>query len=239
MDRSNDSCDDSLLIDAYEQSVGEVNRLIEDRLNLVDADSSEDDGAPSPALICRSRVVGSKKNLEQLNQPEPPSDGKNNDKLTVDWKPNDHCRAVWSEDGIEYEAVVCSINESNRSCLVRYIGYDNVEVHKLSSLRPSLGQKSRRKQAKDARSSESASNQLTSDSKVTEALSDPIAQSTNAEIDDHKIFESCPFVPPPPTQLLAALKVEEVDEMLSAMMMSWYMCGFHTGRYIEAQRNKK
>lgn len=38
------------------------------------------------------------------------------------WKVGDYVRSVYSEDGIIYEAVIKKINQSELSCLLKYLG---------------------------------------------------------------------------------------------------------------------
>lgn len=65
------------------------------------------------------------------------------------WSPGDQCRAVFSEDGLIYDAEVLSVDEENSSCFVRYRGYGNEEEHNLSDLLPSTGRNRKPKLASD------------------------------------------------------------------------------------------
>jgi survival motor neuron protein len=240
MDLLDDSSDDTLLIDAYQRSINKVNRYVED---LVNKDSDKEETTPqppSPQLICTNRILGSKKQLEAIADKPSNSDDKSDHRTTLtNWKENDHCRAVWTEDGVEYEADISTINRSKGTCLIRFVGYDNVEVQLLTSLKPSLGKKSRQNQIKEAQQGQPNDVESTCKPEVTLPTLNQSQAETGSTIDDQKLFDSCPYIPLPPNQLLSSLGVEQTDEMLSAMMTSWYMCGFHTGRYVEAQRNKK
>ena len=57
--------------------------------------------------------------------------------MQLQWKAEDHCRAVFTEDGRLYEAVICSIDNSAGTCVVRYLGYGNEEEQALTDLLPS------------------------------------------------------------------------------------------------------
>jgi survival motor neuron protein len=56
--------------------------------------------------------------------------------MCFQWKIGDSCRAVYSEDGVVYDAVIESIDSAAGTCVVRYIGYDNVEEQNLHDLHP-------------------------------------------------------------------------------------------------------
>jgi len=56
------------------------------------------------------------------------------------WDIGDACRAVYSEDGEEYEGTVVFKNTANRSVTVRFHGYNNEEEIKERELMESLGQ---------------------------------------------------------------------------------------------------
>ena len=67
----------------------------------------------------------------------------------MEWAANDHCRAVYTEDGVEYEALVLSVEpdlEGYRYATVRFVGYGNEETHWLEDLKPSKGEATRRAQ---------------------------------------------------------------------------------------------
>ena len=51
------------------------------------------------------------------------------------------CRAVYTEDGLEYTARIVSIDESQQTCRLMYEGYQNEEEHNLSDLRSVRGGK--------------------------------------------------------------------------------------------------
>lgn len=67
----------------------------------------------------------------------------------VVWTKGDFCRAVYSEDGNEYEAEIESVNvdeEGNKYCQIKFLGYGNVETAWCSDLKPSLGETARKEQ---------------------------------------------------------------------------------------------
>lgn len=56
--------------------------------------------------------------------------------FSMQWRVNDVCSAVWSEDGNVYQATITSINWKKGTCVVVYTGYGNREEQKLSDLLP-------------------------------------------------------------------------------------------------------
>lgn len=56
----------------------------------------------------------------------------------MQWRVNDVCSAVWSEDGNVYPATITSINWKKGTCVVVYTGYGNREEQKLSDLLPPM-----------------------------------------------------------------------------------------------------
>merc|ERR1719383_792239 len=74
------------------------------------------------------------------NSPPPASDGS--------WKVGDFCRAVYSEDGVEYEGKVTSSGESegHQYFVVQFLGYGNEESVWLDGMLPSKGPEERKAQ---------------------------------------------------------------------------------------------
>jgi len=72
------------------------------------------------------------------------------------WQTGDACRAVYSEDGEEYEGTVVFKNTVNRSVTVRFHGYNNEEEVKEKELMESLGQEEVDQQVEQARMDEEA-----------------------------------------------------------------------------------
>lgn len=185
-----DAWDDRLLLDEYNLSIERLEKF----LNI----------EPKPDKVLSEGSVESNKN----------------DTLQDKWKKDDFCRAKFSKDNRYYEAILLEKSSEHNSCLVKYIGYNNLEVRPYSELKPSKGDKARHRQEKDA-------NVL-----KNEPNSSFLKDKTN------KSF----FVPPPPA-FLSGHKETQEDSALSSMLMSWYMCGYHTGYYdaikkLELANNK-
>lgn len=62
------------------------------------------------------------------------------------WKAGDQCRAVFSEDGLVYDAEILSVDQQAGTCVVRYRGYGNEEEHILDNLKPAPGRRPRSQQ---------------------------------------------------------------------------------------------
>jgi len=67
------------------------------------------------------------------------------------WQIGEACRAVYSEDGEEYEGTIVFRNTANRSVTVRFHGYNNEEEVKERELMESLGQDEVEQQVEQAR----------------------------------------------------------------------------------------
>ena len=70
-----------------------------------------------------------------------------------EWAVGDHCRAVFQDDGVEYEGTIRTIDtdgEGNRYANILYIGYENEETQWLTELKPSQGEAARDVQIREA-----------------------------------------------------------------------------------------
>ncbi|XP_036319873.1 survival motor neuron protein [Rhagoletis pomonella] len=131
---------------------------------------------------------------------------------TMGVKEGDYVRATYEIDGCDYEAKIITVDETNATCLVRYIGYDNEQTVNLKDLVPSWGKNARRVQIERAKNSTN--------------------KYGNVKRQSLKLRESyLSKVPPPPPMPLMLTKNIEGSEHLSAMLMSWYMSGYYTGIY--------
>ncbi|XP_004536732.1 survival motor neuron protein [Ceratitis capitata] len=137
-----------------------------------------------------------------------------------DFKVGDYVRATYGDDGCDYEAKIISIDDSNETCSVKYIGYENEETVNIKDLVPSWGKKSRRLQFQKANSQ---------DEKGREGRQGK----------DFSGESFINFVPPPPPLPPMLLKNMNGSEHLSAMLMSWYMSGYYTGIYEGIKMSKE
>ena len=210
---SDDIWDDRALIDAYDKAVKEVNKKIADK-----------------CVETNDKII----NCEVSTSVDKPNDHS--------WHLGQYCRSSYSEDGIEYEAQIISINASNNTCFVKYIGYGNEEQKSLKELKPSLGKRHRKLQTLQFETQEllnsGSDNDFENSSTVKKTFSEtqynPI-QSHNTSDFNSKLFgpssshSETPLPPPLPSILESSLPSD--DESLASMLMSWYMSGYHTGYY--------
>ncbi|XP_050495028.1 survival motor neuron protein-like isoform X2 [Bombus huntii] len=126
-DTANDNVwDDSALIEAYDKAINLAKEEVIKRMGM-------DVGNSQP-----------KENLQNLKQPKHAS------KLHKKWIIGAPCRAIYSEDGEIYEAIISKIYENNGTCVVKFVGYGNTEKVELSSLLESEGLQSQIAQQKKA-----------------------------------------------------------------------------------------
>jgi hypothetical protein len=128
-DSLEDYWDDTELIKAYEEAVKENRNLR--TCNGTGFEGTEVEESKPPGPWCESTgetVLGigttvlssenSQRSLEEIKQDDLLKGG------MPKWKVNSYCRAVYSEDGVEYEAQIVEIPEDNSSAIVRFIGMD-------------------------------------------------------------------------------------------------------------------
>ncbi|XP_012224102.1 survival motor neuron protein [Linepithema humile] len=118
-----DMWDDSVLIQAYDRAVNLAKEEVAKRIAMDTQSRQKFQDSKCP------------------NQPK---------KLRKKWTVRDPCRAVYSEDGEVYEAIILHIDESADDCTVEFVGYRNRERVKLSSLLESEGDQSQTEQQKQA-----------------------------------------------------------------------------------------
>ncbi|XP_033314593.1 survival motor neuron protein-like [Bombus bifarius] len=126
-DTANDNVwDDGALIEAYDKAINLAKEEVIKRMGM-------DVGNSQP-----------KENLQNLKQPKHAS------KLHKKWIIGAPYRAIYSEDGEIYEAIISKMYENNGTCVVKFVGYGNTEKVELSSLLESEGLQSQIAQQKKA-----------------------------------------------------------------------------------------
>ena len=192
--------DDSLLIVGYDKSLKKIEQFLDsDPVSILSVKNESPSSFSKPS---QSKSIKSENN----------------------WKKGDFCRALFSEDNLDYEAIILDVNLEENTCLVKYLGYDNQESQSLNQLKSSKGQKARKLQKQEALTFK----QL--------ALNDKQHYETHELTDNNKSFILPP--PPPPSFITCKETFQKVnqetsleDSALSSMLMSWYMSGYHTGYY--------
>ncbi|XP_053709570.1 survival motor neuron protein-like isoform X8 [Synchiropus splendidus] len=136
-----------------------------------------------------------------------------------EWKAGSPCRAVFSEDGLVYPAVVMWVE--GQRCRVRYDVYNNEEEVDIGSLlQPDeLPGSNRAVKGPIFRSTDWRRKRREENQSGGGERSSPV--------------EPLTFTPPPPFG-----GKDPDSDTASNMMMMWYMCGFHTGTFMAQQRYK-
>lgn len=206
--------------------------------------------------------VAKKKNIPYKS----PAGNDQKSKKKVKWNVGDYCQAVFSEDGLYYEAIINEINESNDSCTIQFVGYGNEEETTLSALAPSVGRFERQRQEEIAKSQEqngdyddAESSSYSEEESVRKRRGESkkgqhhSVQSQKEPVPDHRCYvyknaQQCNVAPvpaypphPPPPALptpppLLMDRVGPEDDKLYSMLLSWYMSGYHTGFYMGSRQ---
>jgi survival motor neuron protein len=249
LESDNEVWDDRLLIEAYEKASKRVDSAL-----AASASASASDLRVGEKGVQRSSSTSSKGSKKGKKK------GKRGHESNAPkkWKVGQHCRCVFSEDGLEYEAQIIKIVDG--SGLVRYTGYGNEELQELANLKASLGNKAREAQTREALEAQAVvDDQASSHVLQEQAASVPfqVSVATNSSMapppppqPPHVPLMAHPKpresstrkrtpsatphsmgTPPPPSFLAMAGPPPQEDEALASMLMSWYMSGYHTGYY--------
>lgn len=240
-----DIWDDTALVQAYDRAVSLAKDEVARRMGLDKESISGNESSASNKPRRRKKGHGK----EWMSQ----------------WRIGAPCCAVYSGDGVIYEATIDALFHDRGTCLVKYVGYGNEEEVPLKILQPSQGQAARKIQ--EAAAAQDMQEQLLhnglemdcSDGDSTKrSVFKPkfgtvpkSPQRSKMDWESQTVQPPRPgyfpphfrplrmpsmgvppmVVPPPPPPHLTANFPEEDTEALSAMLMSWYMSGFHTGYY--------
>ncbi|KAG7234322.1 hypothetical protein INR49_005087 [Caranx melampygus] len=177
-----------------------------------------------------------------------------------DWSPGARCRAVYSEDGLVYPAVVLWVK--GQRCRIRFDNYNNEEeldvgglLHpdellgagrastkgnswKTFDLRRARREEERRvkeRQSKEREEKKRGHLQRDEAEKPTNhsfSLFPPFPPPPQSSSGDPLSFVAPPPPPPPPPLWMFGGKE---SDSASSMLMLWYMCGFHTGSFMAQQ----
>ncbi|XP_064620600.1 survival motor neuron protein 1-like isoform X2 [Lineus longissimus] len=216
-----DIWDDTALIKAYDNAVSKVKAGL---LNELETKNGQEEKESDDQIQKASKKKQKKRKRARKNK------GK--------WKVGMQCRAVFSEDGLVYDASILSINEDDGTCLVSYDSYGNEEEHNLSDLRR-VRKRKRTNHSGDGHSenestgesgqkfhsmsSGASRSQQWRDSSAMPPPPPPMSQSFgNTRI---------PFIPPPPPPPISDDPCDIDNEAMCSMLMAWYMSGYHTGYY--------
>ncbi|XP_075236983.1 survival motor neuron [Lycorma delicatula] len=213
-----DVWDDTVLIEAYNRAVEAAKKKVRQQMSICNGVSEND----KQDYHCKD-----KNEMKKEKAPKKPRDGNK-------WKVGDHCRAVYSVDGIEYEATVTGVLPEGRF-IVKYCGYGNEETVKGKDLKSSAGEHTRSMQE------QVASGHVNSNSNVSDSCAENNEDVCNfGNMPWGQSVPGVPVVPPPPAfNLTSQFNQENESDALSAMLLSWYMTGYHTGYYQGLMLAKK
>ncbi|XP_051164997.1 survival motor neuron protein [Leptopilina boulardi] len=199
---------------------------------------------------------------EKSKKSTTPKENRQSRKNQRKWCVGCPCRAVYSEDGELYEAIITKMHENSATCTVRFIGYNNTEEIEFSRLLESEGLQNQIAQQK-ASMQENDDNEQQSTSTASETsknftnlrnLNGILGDKMDCDYTENKSSSSskkftpydrltdfnlptAPPAPPLPPHLMSRLPQNDADA-LSSMLMSWYISGFHTGYYHGLQQAK-
>ena len=147
--------------------------------------------------------------------------------------------AIFTDDGLMYPGEIIKVFDSNR-CIVRYLHYLNEEEKYMDDLFEY--EEDSIYEIEDDEPISNAKNTESSQPRTSKKLEQNLREMRLSEIDP-----PFPPIPPPPflfkpDQISTSGNNSNIDENLHAMLMSWYMAGYHTGFYyglIESEKMKK
>uniref|UniRef100_A0A1L8DHA3 Putative mrna splicing protein smn survival motor neuron n=1 Tax=Nyssomyia neivai TaxID=330878 RepID=A0A1L8DHA3_9DIPT len=157
----------------------------------------------------------------------------------VKFKVGDFVRAVYRDDGKEYEAVVVSTSGGTGKCLIKFIGYENEQYVPVTDLKDSLGAEARMEQIEAALGTPCA----TEDDDVQSVESEEPVASTSMKNPEEVVVGHIGSLPPlsfhPPLPAFANDQTEE-GKHLADMLIAWYTSGYYAGLYDahKTQRHK-
>ncbi|XP_070543427.1 survival motor neuron protein 1-like isoform X2 [Ptychodera flava] len=117
-----DLWDDEALIKAYDKAV----KAVKDEIQ------AENNGEPSQEAESSSQ--NKSKSQEKKKFTSNSAKKSRRRKKKSKWNVGDHCRAIYSEDGLIYDCVIQSIDAAKGTCLVKYTDYGNEEDIELTEL---------------------------------------------------------------------------------------------------------
>ena len=250
-----DVWDDRALIKAYNKSIRMVKKAIDNKLKIDDAENKEKEQENIEDF--ESCTEEDEEEEEEIEYGED-ADNEETDieyykPVNKNWKEGDRCFAVYSADGLIYEATIIKIldEESRIKCTIQYLHYLNeedkyvdelydhkkdienvvIEESKIHLEETSKGNKSVKIEPSQSKNS---------NDKFKRNLSSKITELT----DFKKISLSMPPPPPPPAAVFKLFKSQNDNEQVNeedalyTMLMSWYMSGYHTGYYFGSIKNK-
>ncbi|GAB0088580.1 Survival motor neuron protein [Sergentomyia squamirostris] len=210
-----DPWDDELLIQAYEESI---------RLSKLE--------------VAKKIAAGTCKDTNDNTKTDDSAGRRSLLWQPVKYKVGDFVRAVYADDGTEYEATVVSTSGGTGKCLIKFIGYENEQYVSASELKDSHGGEARAEQI------EASLRELCEDDDDASTTTDGQESTITGTSETYSIpGHTLPFLNPgsasslfkPPSLPPFANDPSQDGKLLSAMLQAWYTSGYYTGLY-EGQR---
>ncbi|XP_061477350.1 survival motor neuron protein-like isoform X2 [Rhineura floridana] len=241
-----DIWDDTALIKAYDKAVASFKHALKN-------------GDCSEPLDKTEQNAGTKRKNNKKNKTRK----KSNATPQKQWRVNDACSAVWSEDGNVYQATITSINWKKGTCIVIYTGYGNKEEQNLADLLPPIDTEGTHERS--ATENENETQYSTDESDLCfQSPGNKYNRTKSAQWNSHfpppppvlgsgrggmKFSGPPPFlsgwpppfpsgpplIPPPPP---FSPDSPDDDEALGSMLIAWYMSGYHTGYYLGLKQSR-
>ncbi|KAM4549387.1 uncharacterized protein PAE49_017300 isoform 2-T2 [Odontesthes bonariensis] len=199
---------------------------------------------------CRVRFssYGNEEDMEVSVLRSPEAAPQTQNSQLQEWRPGSRCRAVYSEDGLVYPAVVLWVK--GHRCRVRYDDYNNEEEHDVSNLLnpdelhgPSRAATSKVKE----RAGSLIKEEKEAEEKSGNQPRDEAEKPTNHSFPLFPPFpppqtgkgDHMSFLPPPLPPFWVPCGKEAGGppdvSTITNMLTQWYICGFHTGSYMTQQ----
>ncbi|ESO89662.1 hypothetical protein LOTGIDRAFT_234254 [Lottia gigantea] len=225
-----DAWDDTALIKAYDEAIAAV------KSKLNGSENDEVNDTPDPIPVKHGH--GKKKKNKHKNKP----------RKRQKWKLNDYCRAVYSEDGYIYNAKIISIDTTTDTCIVKYMDYGNEEKQNIAALlRPIAHYSDDKLTSASETESQDQEGEDTGAAKSNHwnipgfhpppppfpgMMPPPFPPGAAGMLPGFRGQRSprIPTIPPPPPPFYDD-NIENDEDALSCMLISWYMSGYHTGYY--------
>jgi len=238
-----DAWDDTQLIKAYDKAISKCKQQIAKKLQNELGLTNEEVKETFSDVSLSSNTK--KKNKKKKSKKNSIGGAKSQ------WQVGDPCRAIYSQDGEEYEAVIIDLIDPHW-CVVQFIGYKNEEEVLLRELTPSLGKHVIDVQLKMAQAESGVSEVEETNVFVhNDGIVDQVAELKElykkiyipeGKKQPQRVPMVDPSTPPPPPVPAFLNSTKQPtwplfqppplpDADLSSLLQSWYNCGYQTGYY--------
>uniref|UniRef100_A0A8C4QQZ6 Tudor domain-containing protein n=1 Tax=Eptatretus burgeri TaxID=7764 RepID=A0A8C4QQZ6_EPTBU len=261
MQNDDDIWDDTALIKAYDKALASFK-------NALKADGGTSETGTEPEVEVQSFEHSSTQNTyKRKNRTKKAARKKKMAQVQSQWKPGNTCRAVFTEDGIIYDAMIRTVDSDSGLCVVVYEGYGNEEQQRLVDLLPPTTSDCDLEKSSQFGIPKQNCPFSPEESDVPDPIPHgsrqrkPTARHRGPSLRGWQ-FPSPPLPPPfsypampppwfsfpsfagmppvvPPPPIPPNGSIEGEDEALGTMLMSWYMSGYHTGYYLGLQHGRR